>query len=282
MKPSDILERAEDWNQRGDYLRLRPAEWVLLAGIDGESTVGKLVQRAANDEAFVLSTLLKFIQLDLARRAELSWEEFCRRCPEPIAAQARVPQVAAAPAAVAQLPQAAVVMAEPEPAAPALADVAASTPPVGAPAQVRFRLTGTARSKATAPPSAHPEIAIPTNPLPKPPPSSILASGSSGAHPETVIASASVPLRTQPVPLPDSLSLRSVLDFVMGHAGGGNRGQLAVYRTFLKVPASQLRESGIKSLDLATSEVQITDPALQASILNAVHAVVGRPYQGAT
>lgn len=260
MKTSDILERAEDWNQRGDCLRLRPAEWLLLASVDGSSTVGDLMRDSQVDEPFVMTSLRKFIQLDLVRRAELSWEEFCRRCPglQPVAAVARTVPVTPSPEA-------------PVGNLPAEAPTTLPTPPPELPASapVRFRLSAATRQAsgpAQVPPA--PEFALPTSPLPRPPVSPVLAA-------------ASVPLSSQPASPSNALSLRSVLDFVMGHAGGGNRGQLAVYRTFLKIPASQLRESGIKSLDLATSEVQITDPALQVSILNAVQAVTGQVYPAA-
>lgn len=264
MNPSDILERAEDWNQRGDHLRLRPLEWVLLFAIDGVSAVGDLVRRAEVEESVVLSTLLKFLQLGLIRRAELTWSEFCERCPGLLTSAARG---GAAP----------IARVESTPSAAAAASPPTAPEPAAAP--VRFRLTGSpqraAKGQAAEPvmeaTSRPSDVAVRTTPLPRPPAATAVRVAAP-AQRAPVSPAAPGSASSQP------LSLRSILDFIMGHAGGGNRGQLAVYRTFLKVPTSQLHQAGIKSLDLATSEVQITDPVLQTSILNAVETVLGRPY----
>ncbi len=74
------------------------------------------------------------------------------------------------------------------------------------------------------------------------------------------------------------LRLRELLDFVIQHAGGGTKGQLAVYRIFLKVPTTLLRDSGIRSLNVVTSDLEISDPTLRSAILAAVEEVLGEPY----
>lgn len=243
MKNTDILERAVNWNSRGNALRLRPAEWILLSRIDGERSVGDLVRECPLDLPFVMTTLHKFVRLDLARVAELTWEEFCAH---QVSDQA---QIVVTPAAETPAPSPGAA----QPSAP-------EQPSEPLSGSVRFRL---APARATAP-VREAEIAIPTLPLPRPPGSTAV---------ESQVRQQSSGPDTHP------LSLRRVLDFVMGTAGGGTRGQMAVYRTFLKVPVSQLQKSGIRSLDLNNTELQITDPALQNSILEAVRDVVGQPYE---
>ncbi|MBS0658677.1 MAG: hypothetical protein JSR82_10590 [Verrucomicrobia bacterium] len=256
MKNTDILERAVNWNTRGESLRLRPAEWILLSLIDGHRSVGDLVREGPADLPFAMTTLQKFIRLDLARIAELTWAEFCEIQPS-AAFSASVTSASASPPPTPSSPS-------PLPSTDVAEVSLPASPSEPAPGRVRFRLAPT----RPAAPERREEIAIPTKPLPRPP----------GAVAPVEVATVR---EAQPAPASKGLSLRGVLDFVIGTAGGGTRGQMAVYRTFLKVPVSQLRESGIKSVDLNNSEIEITDPALQTSILEAVKDVVGMPYQPA-
>ncbi len=79
-------------------------------------------------------------------------------------------------------------------------------------------------------------------------------------------------------PIAEDFHLKPLLDFIIGHSGGGTVGQLAVYRVFLKVPNELLRQAGIRSLNLVGADFTINDPMLKRSLLAAVEEVLGRPY----
>lgn len=95
-------------------------------------------------------------------------------------------------------------------------------------------------------------------------------------------------LATAAMPVPalaaagEELPLKPLLDFVIGHSGGGTVGQLAAYRVFLKVPNDLLRQAGIRSLNLVREDFTIRDPALKRALLTAVEDVLGRAYVPAT
>lgn len=241
MKRTDIFERADDWNARGDKLRLRPGEWMLLESVDGWHTIGEILEVGEWDLPSTEASIEKLLQLGLLRRAEYSWEEYCHRFRDDDV-EGEGEEESLGEEAVAE-----------ETAPPALS-VAALVPETPAP------VASVASPAAAEPPAAGVTLPAAEATIPEPAPA--------------VAAPPSVPAAAPAPPLP----LRQVLDFVMDRAGGGPKGQLAVYRTFLKVPMHQLRESGIKSLNVTTADLMITDPALQQSLLKAVASVVGEPY----
>ena len=84
-----------------------------------------------------------------------------------------------------------------------------------------------------------------------------------------------------PTPPPPSVVrawlIKPLLDFVRERAGGGSLGQLAVYRTFLKVPQDLLKASKVEQLDLDSPDLQISDATLLNAIRNGAREVLGVP-----
>ena len=76
----------------------------------------------------------------------------------------------------------------------------------------------------------------------------------------------------------DSFHLRPLIDFIVSTAGGGTKGQLAVYRVFCKVPNQLLLKSRITSLNLVGDDFEIQDPDLKARLLESTRAVLGVDY----
>ncbi|HSI85548.1 MAG: hypothetical protein ACAI35_01425 [Candidatus Methylacidiphilales bacterium] len=85
---------------------------------------------------------------------------------------------------------------------------------------------------------------------------------------------ASVPA-TFPV---DGQKLKPLVDAIVNKAGGGTKGQLAVYRVFLKVPSDLLKAAGVGKLSLIDQNAAIKDPVLWETILRATMEVAGLEY----
>lgn len=64
--------------------------------------------------------------------------------------------------------------------------------------------------------------------------------------------------------------LKSAIDFIQGHAGGGTLGQLAVYRALMLIPSDLLRETGLRRLDFSDETVEIESPKLRQAIVDAI------------
>ena len=76
----------------------------------------------------------------------------------------------------------------------------------------------------------------------------------------------------------DSFHLRPLIDFIVSTAGGGTKGQLAVYRVFCKVPNELLLKSRITSLNLVGDDFEIQDSNLKSRLLEATRSVLGVEY----
>ena len=76
----------------------------------------------------------------------------------------------------------------------------------------------------------------------------------------------------------ESFHLRPLIDFIVGTAGGGTKGQLAVYRVFCKVPNELLLKSRITSLNLVGDDFEIQDTQLKTRLLEATRLVLGVEY----
>lgn len=76
----------------------------------------------------------------------------------------------------------------------------------------------------------------------------------------------------------ESFHLRPLIDFIVSAAGGGTKGQLAVYRVFCKVPNELLLKARITSLNLVGDDFEIQDAQLKARLLEATRAVLGVDY----
>ncbi len=103
-----------------------------------------------------------------------------------------------------------------------------------------------------------------------------------------VAPTAAGPARTvTPAPAPpiavaaeptESFHLRPLIDFIVNTAGGGTKGQLAVYRVFCKVPNDLLLKSRITSLNLVGDDFEIQDKQLKTRLLEATRSVLGVEY----
>lgn len=76
----------------------------------------------------------------------------------------------------------------------------------------------------------------------------------------------------------ESFHLRPLIDFIVSTAGGGTKGQLAVYRVFCKVPNELLLKSRITSLNLVGDDFEIQDSNLKTRLLEATRSVLGVEY----
>lgn len=76
----------------------------------------------------------------------------------------------------------------------------------------------------------------------------------------------------------ESFHLRPLIDFIVSTAGGGTKGQLAVYRVFCKVPNDLLLKSRITSLNLVGDDFEIQDTQLKTRLLEATRSVLGVEY----
>lgn len=76
------------------------------------------------------------------------------------------------------------------------------------------------------------------------------------------------------------LQLRSLIDHIVAQAPSVTEGQLAVYRTFLRVSPDLMRQEGIQSLALVSDEVKVQDPKLQDEIASAVKTTLGYEVPG--
>ncbi len=76
----------------------------------------------------------------------------------------------------------------------------------------------------------------------------------------------------------ESFHLRPLIDFIVSTAGGGTKGQLAVYRVFCKVPNELLLKSRITSLNLVGDDFEIQDANLKTRLLEATRSVLGVEY----
>jgi len=76
-----------------------------------------------------------------------------------------------------------------------------------------------------------------------------------------------------------SFQLRPLIDFIIQQAGGGTKGQLAVYRVFCQVPHELLLKSRITSLNLVGDNFEIQDLALKSRLLEATRTVLGVDYR---
>lgn len=89
------------------------------------------------------------------------------------------------------------------------------------------------------------------------------------------VAAVVPPMPPPPPVLPRAWLIKPLLDFVRAKAGGGSLGQLAVYRTFLKVPQELLKASKVEQLDLDSPDIQISDVTLLNAIRKGATEVLG-------
>ncbi len=71
--------------------------------------------------------------------------------------------------------------------------------------------------------------------------------------------------------------LKSAIDFIHGHAGGGTAGELAVYRVFMQVPGELLRDTGLEKLDFSNESIEIDNPKLRQAIVDAISKTLRVP-----
>lgn len=133
--------------------------------------------------------------------------------------------------------------------------------PAPTPASAAEPWPETGRKKFTASLKRRPSSATPAAPP-------------TGPTPETVAAPLSPVNETKT----DSFHLRPLIDFIVSTAGGGTKGQLAVYRVFCKVPNELLLKSRITSLNLVGDDFEIQDTNLKTRLLEATRSVLGVEY----
>ncbi len=270
MNLNDINLRCVDWNLRGQTLRLRPVEWQILEKFDGYRTLREILEAERLDLAMGEAVARKLAEAGLIATAELTWDEFLARFPRPVPAVA-----ATAPAPTVPREPATLTAPNPLPAQRSEVTFAISAPRgsgsvsgpapipsrgeplavVAAEAPVRFKIGA---PRVTPPPATIEGPVSPDTTAPENPPTVPIELGTSSEE--------------------DPLPLRDVLEFIMRKSGGGTKGQLAIYRTFLKVPMQMLRESGIKSVNVVDTDIQVRDPAFRGYLLRAVESVVGEPF----
>jgi hypothetical protein len=73
---------------------------------------------------------------------------------------------------------------------------------------------------------------------------------------------------------PRGLRLKALIDFIVSRFASSTEGQLAVYRTLLRVPPELLKRAGIVSLQLVDDESIVEDAELQQAIAAAVAKVL--------
>jgi hypothetical protein len=71
-----------------------------------------------------------------------------------------------------------------------------------------------------------------------------------------------------------ALRLKALIDFIVSRFASSTEGQLAVYRTLLRVPPELLKRAGIVSLQLVDDETIVDDLELQQAITSAVAKVL--------
>lgn len=251
---NEIFERCADLPERAGDVRLRPYEWHFLMALDGRKTAAEVAAEVRLDAARLPGVVQRLVELKLMEVPELTWKEFAARYPA-VSAPALPPPPPPPPPPLA-----------PTPAAP----VAEAPKKVGnvPPAAVTFAITragAAGRSTAPAVPVTEEEVAPPVAaPVHAPAPAEAADEPTSPGP----VAAAAEP----------ALNLKQLIDYVTQHAGGGLRGKLAVYRLFLRVPNDQIRAAGIESLNFVDDRFEIHEPAMRSAILEAVHAVTGRPY----
>lgn len=187
--------------------------------------------------------------------------------------QAHTPTAAAAPAPVAAVEVPAPQAVAPEAAAPATAQQQAAPLAQRAPSALPTR-AGVTSGRGPSPAA------------PVPP-------GFAAGQPATraaAPAAASQPVAPRPQPqpavppaqkqtqLPQGQQLKPLVDAIIAKAGGGTKGQLAVYRVFLKVPSHMLAAAGLGKLSLIDQTVVIRDSELWTNIVRAAQEVAGLDY----
>jgi len=106
------------------------------------------------------------------------------------------------------------------------------------------------------------------------------AGNGNGAEPRSESISASVsrsPRGAINFSLKKRFKLKSAIDFIHGHAGGGTLGELAVYRVFMQVPSDLLRETGLRKMDFNDDTIEIDNPKLRQAIVDAISKTLRVP-----
>lgn len=311
MREGTILQLATRPKDLPAHLRLRNVEWGLLFAIDGVTPLGQL-RRAFNlTETEVGEIARSLAEKGLVREREVSLTEYMAA---QTAGAGKQPQTllellqggTVIRALTMEVPKAAPPTTHQPPAqtAPAAAPGPAPTP--GTPrmtpplpisvlaAQDRPQTASAPVVPVAATPSSMgraPSL-TPFAPLPQVPVEPVLAAATAtdSARPLSAPAPSHAPMpdaNHAPHPAASSdaganptsrrrLSMKGVIDYILGRAPDVNAGQLDVYRVFIRINTRLLKRNGIHSLRFEEDRV-ITDAELQEAILTSVEKTLGNP-----
>lgn len=232
-----------------DGLRLRNQEWGVLFAITGEHScaqIGRLLGLAPEERDRIFSRLLAF---GLLEERPLSYGEYLRALAsspgeeeKSLAAFLRGGQ--AMPGVVAAGPVPPVASGRPRPPAPPVVTADSDINITRAlPTYNRQQLLETAAQEALSPPFL--PLENPVAPAPRPP-----ASGRG------------------------ALSIKALMQHILGKASDVQSGQLDIYRVFIRINTRLLQRNGITTLRFQEDRL-IEDPELQQAITSNVQKVLG-------
>ncbi|MBW8781541.1 MAG: hypothetical protein JF599_06610 [Verrucomicrobia bacterium] len=277
LKIDKAHQLAPDFHARAASIRLSAGEWKIVLALDGEKTFRSICTARELDEPSATRLLQRLRRLGLVVESQLSLAEYLSQnggIPSP---GSLAPFAPAAPVVAAAAPV--VVATIPAPVAPKIAPeivtlsigetteiVIGSRPPFPQVAPIEFSMGSVTSTHAV-------EFSLGSATTGTPPPEPAVEVSFSPDFPEE----ASEPAEERP----PGLHLKSVINFIVQHAGGGTVGQLAVYRVFLRVPAALLQAANIRSLKMVDESLTLHSPELIAAVLRAVRETLHVEYEPA-
>jgi hypothetical protein len=280
LKIDKAHQLAPDFHARAASVRLSAGEWKIVLALDGEKTFRSICAARELDEPSATRLLQRLRRLGLVVESQLSLAEYLSQnggIPSPGSA---APFVPAAPV-VAAAPAAPVVVAT------TLAPVAPKTAPEVVTLSIGETTEVVIGSRPPFPQVAPIEFSMGSVASTTHAVEFSLGSATTGTQPpEPAVEVSFSPEFSAEVSepageRPPGLHLKSVINFIVQHAGGGTVGQLAVYRVFLRVPAPLLQAANIRSLKMVDESLTLHSPELIAAVLRAVRETLHVEYEPA-
>lgn len=262
IRASAVYVRRQKLEVLPDDLRLRAVEWGVLFAVSGRHTVAQIGRHLALAPPDRDRALARLVSLGLVAERALSLPEYV---------QAAAASGDPVPRTLGELLRGAAL--QPAAASPLAAPDRPAEPTESLPGGQPVHPPGSdgEAARPVADSLARRDLELPFAPLQAPGRPTVPISSRAPRSSSTQQHADSESLAATPA----TLSLRRLIDFVMARANGDtDRGQLDVYRAFLRLDPALLRRNGITTLRFEDDRT-VRDPELVAAILRAVEEGLG-------